>query len=273
MNILRVFPRRTNATPTDDMAFIGDPPLPAFRPEADEVHVSCTFTWDKQEAARLVQAWGLYYPIVRVGGPAFYAIGDEFVLGRYVKEGMVMTSRGCPNNCEFCFVPQREGKLRLLEIKAGWDILDNNLLACPRDHIEAVLDMLAEQSQKARFTGGLQASRIEPWFAGRLGKMRLDILYTAYDRNGQEDGVERAVRLLRNAGLRQRQVGCYVLVGQEWDTLGDAKERCEWVKEIGAMPFAMYHQDRNSNGKIPKDWGDFVRSWSRPAAIFAKDRK
>jgi len=47
MKIVRVFPRRTTATPTDEMAFVGDPPPPAFRPEADEVHISCTFTWDR----------------------------------------------------------------------------------------------------------------------------------------------------------------------------------------------------------------------------------
>ena len=52
MRIVRVFPRRTSATPTDDLAFVGDPPL--FLPEADEVHVSCTFTWDRAEARRLL---------------------------------------------------------------------------------------------------------------------------------------------------------------------------------------------------------------------------
>jgi hypothetical protein len=43
--VIRVFPRRTSLTPTDEYAFVGEPPM--LRPEADEVHVSCTFTWDK----------------------------------------------------------------------------------------------------------------------------------------------------------------------------------------------------------------------------------
>ena len=38
--IARVFPRRTSATPDDELAFIGDPPL--FLPGMDEVHVSCS---------------------------------------------------------------------------------------------------------------------------------------------------------------------------------------------------------------------------------------
>ena len=76
MNVIRVFPRRTALTPTDDMAFVGDPPM--MRPEADEVHVSCTFTWDKAKAFRLYEAWGQYYPDVRIGGPA---INDNEVNG------------------------------------------------------------------------------------------------------------------------------------------------------------------------------------------------
>ena len=47
MSILRVFPRRTTATPTDECAFIGNPPM--FWPEADEVHVSVAFTWARAE--------------------------------------------------------------------------------------------------------------------------------------------------------------------------------------------------------------------------------
>jgi len=39
MKIARVLPRRTSATPDNELAFIGDPPL--FLPAADEVHVSC----------------------------------------------------------------------------------------------------------------------------------------------------------------------------------------------------------------------------------------
>ena len=93
--ILRVFPRRTKQTPTDDMAFVGDPGL--FMPDADEVHVSVTFTWDKSEAERLAESWGKHYGTVKVGGPAYGDRGDTFTPGMYVKEGVTFTSRGCPN--------------------------------------------------------------------------------------------------------------------------------------------------------------------------------
>lgn len=68
MTILRVFPRRTKATPRDEYAFIGDVPL-FLPPDISEVHVSVTFTWDLKEAERLARAWSRVAP-VKIGGPA-----------------------------------------------------------------------------------------------------------------------------------------------------------------------------------------------------------
>jgi hypothetical protein len=96
MTTIRVFPKRTAHIPDDALAFVGDPPL--WRPDADEVHVSCTFTWDKVEAERLQYAWGQYYPKVLLGGPAFDSPCDTFTPGMYVKQGITYTSRGCTSS-------------------------------------------------------------------------------------------------------------------------------------------------------------------------------
>jgi hypothetical protein len=42
--IARVFPRRTNATPTDSYAFVGEPIFSTLPDDIAEVHVSVTFT-------------------------------------------------------------------------------------------------------------------------------------------------------------------------------------------------------------------------------------
>jgi len=130
--IIRVFPRKTSMTPTDDYAFVGDPPL--WRPEADEVYVSCTFTWDIEEAHRLQEAWAQHYPVVGLGGPAINGSHDDFVPGEYLKHGVTITSRGCPRRCPWCLVPDYEGDVRTLPIMPGWIVQDNNLLATPKRH-------------------------------------------------------------------------------------------------------------------------------------------
>lgn len=53
--IVRVFPRKTKATPEDELAFTTEPDL--FPPECDEVHVSVAFTYDMEKAERLAEAW------------------------------------------------------------------------------------------------------------------------------------------------------------------------------------------------------------------------
>jgi hypothetical protein len=60
VKIARVFPRRTNATPTDEMAYIG---LPDMFTQADEVHVSVAFSWDLPEAERLEKEWRHIAPV------------------------------------------------------------------------------------------------------------------------------------------------------------------------------------------------------------------
>ena len=264
--IIRVFPRRTSFTPDDNMVFIGRPPL--IRPDADEVHISCAFTWDKPFAEDLVRDWRQYYPNVRIGGPAYDDPGGEFIPGMYLRRGEVITSRGCPNKCSFCFVPKREGSLRLLEIKNGWDVLDNNLLACPRDHIEKVLDMLSRQKHKISFRGGLEARLLEQWFVDAIKEIGLKQAFFAYDRPGEKRHCERAFAMMRQAGFDRHEIYCYVLVGYGGDTIEDARKRLLWVKDQGASPFAMYYQGEMKSEK-PKEWSQFVRSWSRPGLVFS----
>src|SRR6266852_3077516 len=127
MKIARVFPRTTRATPVDDLVFDGPPPM--FL-EVDEVHLSVTFTSDKIKAEWLAEQWQKIAP-VKVDGVAYGNRGEDFIPGRYIRHGYTFTSRGCPERCWFCSVWKRDPQIRLLPIQEGWNVLDDNLLACP----------------------------------------------------------------------------------------------------------------------------------------------
>jgi hypothetical protein len=266
--IARVFPRRTHATPRDPYAFIGDPGL--FIPDdVTEVHVSVTFTWDLPEAARLADAWSRIAPVT-IGGPATGMRGEEFVPGRYVREGYVITSRGCPNHCFFCSVPKREGKLRELPVRDGWNLLDDNILACSDAHLANVFVMLERQKaqgHRIEFTGGLEAKRLKPWHVDALKHLRPKQIFFAYDTPDDLPPLEEASRLFREARYGTRSIlRCYVLVGYQGDTFQAAEERLRTAMRLGFCPMAMLYRDEQ--GKTTAEWRRFQRAWARPAVIY-----
>lgn len=179
-------------TPKDAYAFVGQPPM--MRPDGvTEVHVSCTFSWDREIAANLREAWGQYYPEVRLGGPAWPCFGSNdgpFTPGLYVKRGITFTSRGCNNQCPWCLVPKMEGKLRLLEIQPGNVIQDNNFLQTGREHMSRVFEMLKKQRYPARFSGGLDPEMVDDWVAEELRSLRIDEVFLSADSYA---GLKRAI--------------------------------------------------------------------------------
>jgi len=264
MRIIRVFPRRTRATPIDEYAFIGEPDL--FVPDdIDEVHISVTFTWDLFQAEKLARSWEKIAP-VKIGGPATGMAGGDFEPGMYLKPGYVITSRGCPNRCWFCSVWRREGDVRELPIRNGWNVLDDNLLACSDEHIKAVFQMLERQPERTQFTGGLEAARLKDWHVDLLFDLKPKQMFFAYDTPDDYEPLVEAGRKLLKAGYDRHVLRAYVLIGYQGDTFESAEERLQDVLKLGMFPMAMLYRDRI--GKRDKTWMRFQKQWARPAAIY-----
>ena len=242
MPILRVFPRKTNATPQDDYVAIGSPGL--FIPDdISEIHISVTFSWDLLEAERLAYAWSRYGN-VKIGEPATGMRGEAFTPGLYLKHGYTITSRGCHNHCWFCSVPKREGSLRELPINDGWNLLDNNILACSEQHIRAVFDMLKRQKHRPEFTGSIEAKLLKSWHIDLFREVKPKQIFFAYDTPDDLPSLEHAAHLFREAGYGNRSIlRCYVLIGYPGDSSDFATKRLETVKALGFCPMAMLYRD------------------------------
>jgi len=270
MRLIRVFPRKTKATPDDALAYFGPPDLKA---EADEVHVSVTFTYDKSWAEYLAEQWKHVAP-VKIGGVAYGDRGEDFVPGKYIKPGYVFTSRGCPRRCWFCSVWKRDPIPRLLPIIDGWNVLDDNLLACPRDHVEAVFAMLRRQGRRIEFTGGLEALSLQDYQVDLLAALRpRPTMFFAYDPQDEFETLEHAARRLIEAGFNRNShncLRCYVLIGYPKDTFAEAEQRLRAMLEIGFTPMAMlWRPETVSQMKYAPEesWKTFQRRWARPAII------
>jgi len=268
MKTIRVFPTKTKATPDDKDVRINV--TPSFFDEADEVHISVAFTWDLPRAEWLYNQWLKAGFNVKIGGVATGERGGDFINGMYLKKGYTITSRGCNNHCWFCSVPKREGKLRELPIVDGFNILDDNFLACCEQHKNAVYEMLKRQPEQPRFTGGLEAKILTHTDAEKLFDIKPKSLYFAYDTKDDYEPLIEAGKLLTNIGFSKagNVLKCYVLIGYPADTFDAAEKRLINTIKAGFMPMAMFYRD--NNGKRSKDWGKFQRVWANKKIVGAK---
>lgn len=275
MRLIRVFPRKTRASPDDELAYFGPPD---FFAEADEVHVSVTFTHDRAIAEALAEQWKGIAP-VKIGGVAYGDDSLEFIPGRYVKPGYTITSRGCPRRCWFCGVWKKWPKVNVMPIYDGWNVLDDNLLAAPRDHVEAVFAMLRRQKKtdwpgwdgRIEFTGGLEALSLQDYQVDLLASLTpRPNMFFAYDPGDEfETLVSAAERLLAGGFTREsHRLRSYCLIGYPKDTLELAEQRLDQLLSIGFTPFAMLwqpetpSQEKHAPGP---EWHELRRKYTRPA--------
>ena len=261
--MIRVFPRRTRWTPNDEFAFVGDPPL--FRPPEQPVKISVAFKWDLSESERLYRAWKTYCEDVDIGGPATGEKEGDFVPGRFLKKGAVITSRGCHNQCWFCEAWKRNGRLQELPITEGWNVMDDNLLECSDRHFLSVCDMLQKQSHKPVFSGGLEAKLLKRFHAERIVALKPERIYFAYDTEDDFEPLIQARNSFILCGLTtsSHDMAAYVLIGYPEDTMVKAEKRLKKVLRLGVMPMAMLYRDEN--GKHSNNsWLSFQKHWARP---------
>lgn len=264
--MIRVFPHKTEATPIDEQVYFTGPPLEPL--EDRDVYVSVLFTYHKERAKMLADQWDAQGYNVHLGGPAFDDYGGDFVPGRFVGRGYVITSRGCNNRCWFCSVWKREGGIRELPIVDGFNVLDSNLLQCSEGHIRNVFAMLKRQPERARFTGGLEARVLQDWHVDLLVDLKPKQMYFAYDTEDDYEPLVRAAGMVTDAGFKRDRVSCYTLVGYPKDTMERAEKRLRQVVDLGITPMAMLYRD--NRGEVDTGWRRFQRRWVRPHIIFSK---
>jgi len=260
--IIRVFPTRTAATPDDPLVYVDR--KPDLIAEADEVHISVVFSWDLPKAEKLARVWRCVAS-TKIGGPATGEHGEGFTPGLYLRHGYTITSRGCPNKCWFCSVWKRDGPIRELPIKDGWNVQDDNLLACSDQHIKSVFEMVRRQKREAVFAGGFEAKRLKDWQVNELANTKLRSVFFAYDTPDDYDPLREAAKKLIRGGLIvgwSNFCRCFVLVGYPKDTYGLAEKRIQQVIRLGFFPFVMVYRDDVSGSIMARGWESFVKRWN-----------
>lgn len=180
---------------------------------------------------------------------------------------MGFTTRGCVRNCDFCIVPEKEGKIRATnDIYDFWDgqeklkLLDNNLTA-HKKQFKKTLNQLIDENIKTDFSQGLDIRLITPEQVSLLSEVRLwGQIHFAFDDPSIEDQVRKGIKTLKDNGVKPYKLMFYVLVGFD-TTKEEDLHRVKVLDDLGVDPFVMPYDKSDSYQK------DFAR-WVNHKAIF-----
>lgn len=187
-----------------------------------------------------------------------------------VKYAIGFLTRGCIRACPWCVVPKKEGKIRpyrtwreLVRPDSNQLVLmDNNVLACP--HGVEQLESMIGQDVRIDANQGLDSRLVTPEIAKILSQLKwIKFIRTACDTAASMKPVETMIERLKENGVKPYRVFVYVLV----QDVEDAERRVQFLRELGAQPFAQPYRDFTTNEEPPRILKDFAR-WVNDKAIF-----
>lgn len=151
-------------------------------------------------------------------------------------------SRGCPRNCSFCLVTEKEGcqSRKVADLAEFWDgqkeiiLLDPNILACP-DRID-LLQQLKNSKAKVDFTQGLDARLVTEEIALLLAEIKVKRFHFAWDFLESEQQILKGLEIFMKI-VKPPRDNCYVYVLTNFNTTIDQDlARVQKIREIGLDP-------------------------------------
>ena len=150
--------------------------------ECSEIFVSCIFTKNKHECnffENLIPK--MPHVKINIGGSG-YDIYKELppeIENIKIHQNFGFTMRGCVRNCEFCIVPKKEGKLKIVaDIYDIWDgksnqitLMDNNIFA-NKEHFFNITNQLIKNNLQIDFNQGLDIRLLDDELAQQLVKLK-----------------------------------------------------------------------------------------------------
>ena len=225
--------------------------MPLARHIVDKVYVSCVFEKNKNLCFDYMDD-----PKCLIGGSGYslsIKLPDEIEQVK-PKINLGFTTRGCIRNCEFCIVPQKEGKIKIVgDLSDLWDgkskdvvLLDNNILSVP-NHFRAVCKQARENNIRLDFNQGLDHRLLTDKVCEEIKKTKMSDLRFAYDDISEFETVKKALDLLDKYSLKH--TFWYVLIGFD-TTLEEDLQRVNYLKSRNQRVFAMRYNFNRSDRQL-----------------------
>ena len=151
-------------------------------------------------------------------------------------------TRGCPNNCGFCPISEKEGMCshKVADLSEWWNgqkeivLLDPNLLAC-KDRV-SLLQQLIDSGATVDFTQGLDARFVTPKIAEMLKKVKIKYVHFAFDFMKNEKRIIEGLKTFKKiTNISTDKAIVYMLTNYD-TTIEEDMYRLKAIKECGYLP-------------------------------------
>lgn len=185
-------------------------------------------------------------------------------------------TRGCPRNCHFCIVSQKEGRhsRKVADLSEFWrgqrniKLLDPNILACP-SHLD-LLTQLSDSKVYIDFTQGLDARLLTAQSIELVNRMKIKEIHFAWDYMSEEAAVIKGLKLYADKAKHKphgRFGTVYCLTNYD-TTIEEDLYRIYKLRDMNYDPYVMIYDKPNAPKKI-KD----LQRWCNNKIIFGKVKR
>ena len=164
-------------------------------------------------------------------------------------------TRGCPNHCPWCVVPEKEGDIKPYRT---WEqivrpdsrkivLMDNNILAC--EHGIAQLESLIGSGYEIDLNQGMDARLVDNRIAGVLARLKwIRFIRFSCDQISQIDAIIHAAELLEKSGKKPYNLFIYLLVTKD---IENAAYRVEKLKRLNGISIYAQPERNDRKGIVP----------------------
>ena len=180
-------------------------------------------------------------------------------------------TRGCPNNCPFCGVCEKEGRqsLKVANLSEWWSgqknivLMDPNLLAC-REHM-GLLQQLAESRALVDINQGLDARLLTPKNIEAIKQIKIKEIHFAWDLMKNSERIVAGLNLWKKYGKKNKHGSwgtVYVLVNFD-TTMDENLSRIYTLRDMGFEPYVMIYDKPHAAREIR-----LLQRWCNNKRIF-----
>lgn len=245
---------------------------PLISGRCDRVYISKVFSFSPDfdwciDADEIIQGGSGYAITLRDGKEIYQCERDpnlpdeiehifpDYSLYQIDQTAYGFLTRGCPRNCGFCHVSQKEGtkSYKVANLSEFWNgqknivLCDPNILACS-EHIE-LLEQCAESGSTIELNQGLDVRLMTDANIDVLKRIKLDHVHIAYDRIQDKSIIEPRMEAFAKLTGFDRHKGntiCYILVNFDTSIEQDI-ERIQFCRSLNIAPFPMIYDKEHSD--------------------------